>query len=410
MAITEGQGHKAKRVVVLIAAACLVYAISGGLRANFGMIITALSSFTAIHYADVSFVMGVTQLLYGITQPLWGALALKRSNTLVLCIGTVLFLAGLIFTPFCRSVLTLFLTFGIALGAGSGALCFGILMGTISPIIGKEKASAASGILNASSGIGSAVLSPVLQLLNSQIGVAGSLWVLAIPTLLIFPIIFWIRMMQGNTVVDGADSAAASGAEQSSLRLLRTALREADFRRLMLGFSTCGFHMIIIQTHLVTQFVSYGITAGVVAGIYTFFGVATMAGSVLSGFLCSKFSLKNVLGTEYAVRAVIVALFMFAMPKNLTTAIIFALILGLTGDATVTPTSEIVSRRFGAKTIGFLFGMTFVCHQIGAFISSWLGGVLIEQTGSYTLIWSLDILLCAMAALTSYRIKRHEGE
>ena len=100
---------------------------------------------------------------------------------------------------------------------------------------------------------------------------------------------------------------------------------------------------------------------------------------------------------------------LFAAPKNLFSMVMFTFVLGMTGDATVTPTSEIISSRFGARTMGFLFGITFVCHQTGAFISSWLGGVFIDNMGNHELIWMIDIALCAFAALASFRISFKEA-
>ncbi|MDD6569202.1 MAG: hypothetical protein ACI3X3_08510 [Acidaminococcus sp.] len=97
---------------------------------------------------------------------------------------------------------------------------------------------------------------------------------------------------------------------------------------------------------------------------------------------------------------------MFLLPKTLLFLTVFALLLGLTGDATVTPTSEIVSRKFGPAAMGFLFGITFVCHQVVAFVSSWLGGIFYTQTGSYMSLWLADALLCALAAGVSWSIKK----
>lgn len=174
----------------------------------------------------------------------------------------------------------------------------------------------------------------------------------------------------------------------------------------MIGFGTCGFHMFIIQTHIFSQIVSYGIAERTAFLAYTVFGLTTMAGSVLCGFLCQRLALKNMLGSLYGIRAVIVAVFMLLLPKTVFTVFLFIVILGLTGDATVTPTSEIVSWRFGPESLGFLFGITFVGHQIGGFISSWLGGVFIAQSGNYQAIWMFDIALCAIASAASYGIHR----
>ena len=135
-----------------------------------------------------------------------------------------------------------------------------------------------------------------------------------------------------------------------------------------------------------------------------------MLGSVLCGLLCQRLPLRTVLGSLYGIRAVMVAIFLFLMPKTVVSVLVLIIVLGLTGDATVTPTSEIVSRRFGPASLGFLFGMTFVCHQIGGFLSSWLGGVLISTQGNYNTIWMVDVVLCAVAALASYRIRRNVTE
>ena len=61
---------------------------------------------------------------------------------------------------------------------------------------------------------------------------------------------------------------------------------------------------------------------------------------------------------------------------------------------------------FGATLANLGIGITFVSHQIGGFMSSWLGGIFITQSGNYQAIWMFDIALCAIAALASYGIHR----
>lgn len=200
---------------------------------------------------------------------------------------------------------------GIVMSAGTGALCFGILMGALSPWLGREKASAVSGVLNASSGIGGAVLGPVLQQVTAYWDIRVGLLLLGGALGLLVPVLWWL-----GAPIEGARAAAAQK-EISISRLFRRACKTWTFKALMLGFSTCGFHMIIIQTHLVTQLESYGIPAATAALIYTGYGVTTMVGSVLSGMLCLRFPLARVLGGLYGVRAVTVGVFMFLLPKTL---------------------------------------------------------------------------------------------
>lgn len=410
----------ASTAILLIVCGCLIYAVSGGIRSSMGMIINPVVDKTGIGYADVSFACGIMQLMYGLTQPVWGTVALKRSNVFVLLVGIPLLAAGLAVTPLCHSRIMIVIFLGLLFGAGSGALCFGIVMGAISPIIGTRRAASASGILNASSGIGGSIAAPLIQILTARLGIVMALIIIAAPIVILFPVVIWIGRISrsgdpdaGKTSDVDSESANADASDaessRSAVQIFLDAFRSPDYRALMIGFGTCGFHMCIIQTHFVTQIISYGISESTAALIYTVYGVFTMLGSITSGILCSRLHLKTVLGSLYGARVLIVVFFLVA-PKNLLSILIVTFILGMTGDATVTPTSEIISRRFGPATMALLFGITFVGHQIGGFISSWLGGIFISSSGNYTTIWLMDIALCALASLVSYRIRIHEGE
>lgn len=394
---------KKTSIFFLIFLSCAIYAVSGGLRSNFGVIINSIAQWTGLKYSDAAFSLGIMQLMYGVTQPLWGIVALKKGNSFILIIGIPLLAAGLLATPFCSSVLLLTIFLGVLFGTGSGALCYGMIMGALAPLIGKERASAASGILNASSGIGGAVLSPIIQMLNVSFGLGGTMAILCLPLAALTPAVIWIRNLNKKKETEASESDK-NHSEKSPLPLLKRAFADADYRGLMIGFGTCGFHMCIIQTHMISQFVSYGTPETTAVLIYTIYGIAAMAGSILSGFLCTKFRQKNVLGSIYFARVFIVLVFILSA-KTLPFIWTFALLLGFTGDATVTPTSEIISGRYGAYAMSFLFGITFVTHQIGGFISSWLGGILITEKGNYIAIWIIDIVLCAVAALVSYKIR-----
>lgn len=291
-------------IILLIASACVLFGLSIGIRMNYGILLNAYATQGGIPYDKISLVIAVGELVYGIAQPLLGILAMKKSNAFVLKIGLALLALGFLTSSVVRNGIVLIFTFGILLSGGTGAVCFGMIMGAVSPFIPKEKAAFASGIVNASNGVISSVMSPVMQ------------------------------------------------------------------------------------------------------SFLTSFGIATMAGDLLCGLLCSRVSLKNSLSLLYALRVIFVAFFVFLCPKNAATVLLFATLTGLTGDATVTPTSEIINRKFGAKKLAFLFGIVFVCHQIGAFASTALAGILVELTHSYATAWSADLFLCAFAAAVSFRIAK----
>lgn len=320
---------------------------------------------SGIDYASVSFIIAVGQILYGATQPVFGMLALKKSNTCVLFLGICMMAAGLIATPLCTSTWSLLLFFGIILPSGTGALCFGIVMGAIAPIIGEKRAAMASGIVQASAGIGDALMSPELQYLTAWRGVSFSLPLFSVPILLTIPAVAWLGRSRKESGLQAAQQERTAGASETEKlsAILRASFHDPAYWCLLIGFSTCGFHMSIIETHLFSQYVANGIPGNIASLALTVYGTATMLGAIITGFL------------------------------------------GLTGDSTVPPTTGIISAKVGVAKMAIVYGSIFIGHQIGAFSSAWLGGILVNTGLGYTALWIADLCLCAIAAAASFRIR-----
>jgi predicted MFS family arabinose efflux permease len=113
----------------------------------------------------------------------------------------------------------------------------------------------------------------------------------------------------------------------------------------------------------------------------------------------------RLLSFYYGFRAIWVLAYIWFFPKTMLTAVLFSIGLGMSGDATVSPTSGLVSENFHVSRVATLIGILFFTHQIGAFFSAWLGGLLRELLGGYTAIWMMDVVLCAFAGIISFQIK-----
>jgi predicted MFS family arabinose efflux permease len=79
--------------------------------------------------------------------------------------------------------------------------------------------------------------------------------------------------------------------------------------------------------------------------------------------------------------------------------------MGLLWLSTVPLTNGTVATLFGVRNLSMLGGITFLFHQIGAFLGGWLGGYVYDHTGNYDLVWRIAILLSLLAGLLNWPVR-----
>ena len=386
------------RIAGIILSACLLYMASAGLRTVFGVLLNIISAGTGIAYASVSTAIAIAQLVFGISQPVFGVIANKTSKRFVLMLGCLFMGLGLILIPFCNGLVSLIGALGVILPIGTGAVSFGMIMSVVSPLLGEKKAILTSGLVNASSGVGGIIFAPVLQGLYDASGLFVTMLVFAIyMTALIVVSALMCGRPQKADVAEKEDKHDVKS-------LLKSALGNKNYLALVLGFFTCGYHMGIVETHLFSQIVSYGISESVTAFAFSVYGAAVMLGCLICGVLCNKIPMQRVLSAIFGSR-VIWPVILILMPKNEVTIMIIVILLGLTGAATMTPTSGLTEKLFGADNLATLFGVIFLSHQVGSFFSAWIGGKSVEMTGDYIIVWAIAMGLSLIAAIATSKIK-----
>ena len=390
--------------VLLVTVACMMlFMLNNGVRANFGLIFSAVHEYTGVPEDAISLAVAIAQLLYGLSQPFFGILALKKSNSFVLGVGGILMGAGLLLIPFSSSAGLLYLSLGVLVGLAAGALAFGVVMGAATPAIGQRYAAVASGIINGAGGLGGAILAPYLQVMTDYSLFPQSMLGLAGVSGCVVLLCIWLNKKELN-------STLAEDKKTETAPMIREMLGEAftssQFMHLALAFFTCGFFMAIIETYLYPQLISYGFSGSKVAFLFTIYGIMGMIGPVIAGFLCSKVNPKWVLGTTYGLRPVLILLFML-LPKSSLIVYAFVIGLGLVGNATVPPTTLLISKFFGNRKMPTLSGIAMVFHQIGSAVSTWIGGILIRSSGDYNTIWLCGAAVATAAAILCYTVKAH---
>jgi predicted MFS family arabinose efflux permease len=177
-----------------------------------------------------------------------------------------------------------------------------------------------------------------------------------------------------------------------------------SYRYLAAGFFVCGFHVAFLATHLPGVVAACGLPVQYGAWSLAVLGLFNIAGSIAMGWAVGRWRMKSLLSLVYGVRALAVLVFLMA-PKTGPVLLVFAAVMGLTYLSTVPPTVGLVLKFFGPSNMAMLFGIVMLSHQVGGFLGAWLGGQVFEATGSFDLVWIIDILLAVGAALVHLPIR-----
>ena len=255
----------------------------------------------------------------------------------------------------------------------------------------------ATGMVNAGGSFGQFLMAPLAIGLIASMGWASAMQVLGLLVLLALPAA-WV--LKGNAL----QSAPAGQKRLSAREAIAEAFRLPSFWMLSAGFLVCGFHVAFLATHLPGVIAECGLPVQVGGWALAMIGLFNIFGSFGMGWAVGRWRMKSLLSLVYASRALAITLFLLA-PKTEVTVLVFAAVMGVTFLSTVPPTAGLVAKFFGTANMAMLFGIVMVAHQVGGFMGAWLGGRVFEATGSYNIVWIIDILLAVGAALVHLPIK-----
>ncbi len=364
----------------------LIVMLSLGIRHGFGIFLRPMTLDLQWPRSTFAFAIALQNLVWGLTQPLSGMVADRYGAGRVLVAGGLLYAAGLAGMALSTSGVELALSAGVLIGLGLSCT-YAIVFGVAGRAVAPEKRGAALGVLSAMASFGQFAMLPYGQSLISGLGWWWALMILAANACLILPL----------AIPLAAQRSAASPQRQPVAAALAEARAHRGFWLVALGFFVCGFQVVFVATHLPAYLLDKGMTVEVGMAALALIGLANIPGSFLAGWLGDRYSRKSLLARIYLARAAIIAAFL-GLPLTEWTVYLFAVALGLVWLGTVPLTSGIVARIFGVQYLSMLFGIVYLCHQIGAFLGGWLGGYVYDTTGAYGPVWAIAAVLSVLAA------------
>lgn len=382
----------ARRVLICTG---LIVSISMGIRHGFGFFLAPMSSDFGWNREVFAFAIGLQNLLWGLAQPITGALADRFGAARVLMTGALLYALGLMLMTVSDTGWLMSGSAGLVLGLALSGTTYSVVFGVIGRTVPAEKRSQAMGLASAAGSLGQFIMMPVEQRLIDGLGWMPALFVLATIALLIIPAAGMIKEPL---------QAKATQAGQSLWAAAREAFGYRSFQLLLAGYFVCGFQVVFIAVHLPAYLKDKGLPGDTAAVALALIGLFNVFGTYLAGQWGSRMPKHYLLAGIYLLRALAITLFI-SLPISQVSVWMFASVMGFLWLSTIPLTNGVIAGIFGVAHLSMLSGMVFFSHQIGSFLGVWLGGRLYDITGAYDIVWYISIALGLLAFLVNLPIR-----
>jgi MFS family permease len=355
-----------------------------GIRQSLGLFLAPVTHDLGISAADFTLALATQNIVWGLSQALVGATADRFGLRITMMAGAAVYVVGLAIMAAAQGTIALIISgglIGVALSCTATSLAMAACVRAVTP----ERWSKILGVVSAVGSLGT-----LLVPLATQALLAHEPWQIGA----VFFMLMAIAMLPAAFLAGGADRIPGHSTASTSMReVLGQAMRNRPFLVMSGAYFVCGLNLIFLTTHLPAYLAICGQDPMLSAEALAVIGGVSAVGSLLTGWLGSRYPKHIILGLLYILRAVIFAAY-FILPPTPTSTLLFAAAMGLLWWPGLAPLiGGLVAEIFGTRYMATLLGVSFVVHQVGSSLGAWGGGLIFDFSGSYDAAWQIGTVI-----------------
>ncbi|MAM82750.1 MAG: MFS transporter [Euryarchaeota archaeon] len=401
--IANADQGKVRLFTPVLAVGCIIVLVGFAIRASFGVFQIPIQEEYGWARAEFSLAIAIQNLAWGFGAPFFGAFAEKMGDRRAIVLGSILYALGLVLTTGADTALSIQL-YEVLVGFGIAGTGFGVILAVVGRASAPEHRAMSLAIATAAGSAGQ-IVGPMVAVLLLESMPWQSIFIIFAASILAVLLLLPFMKSPGH--------AAKEEIEESLGEILRIAMKDPSYMMIFVGFFSCGYQLAFITAHfpaLITEMSApvepigwcgdLGIetTAALGGFAISVIGAANIVGTLMAGWAGKRFGKKWLLSGIYAGRSIAAAWFILT-PITANTVLIFSFAMGFLWLATVPLTSGLVAHIYGLRYMATLYGIVFFSHQMGSFVGVYLGGVLYDVYGSYTIVWWIGIAVGVFSSL-----------
>lgn len=374
----------------ILIGASLILLLGLGIRQSFGLFLTPVTQDLAITAADFTLALAVQNIVWGVSQALISAFGDRFGMRITMMAGAAIYVAGLGVMAAAQGTIALLVS-GALIGIALSCTATSLTMSAVVRAVSAERRSMTLGVVSAVGSLGT-LIGPLI----TQAMLVYAPWQAAV---LLF-VAMSVAMLPAAFLAGGADKIPAPTTETASMRqVLRLAATNRQYLVMSVAYFVCGLNLVFLVTHLPTYLAICGQDPMLSAAALAIIGGVSAVGSLITGWLGSRYPKHIILGLLYILRSLLIAVY-FVLPPSPTSTILFSVVMGLLWWPGLVPlVGGLVADILGTRYMATLLGISFVVHQVGSSLGAWGGGLIFDMYGSYDRAWQIGTLIGCAAGL-----------
>ncbi|MBP7459694.1 MAG: OFA family MFS transporter [Candidatus Delongbacteria bacterium] len=310
-----------------------------------------------------------------------GKFADQKGPRAVVMVGSLIFALGVFLAGFSWNMVTLYLTYGLMMGIGSG-IAYGAIVGAVVKWF-PDKRGLSSGLVVGALGGGPLVLAPLAQaLLDSPgLGLMGTFKVMGLAFLVVMLAAAYFISSPPKDYSPAGFNRSKPGARPMAADITwREMLKKSKFwfMFLLYAFGTFSGLMLISQASPIAQELAQAAPA-MAATIVGILALANALGRVLWGAISDKLGRLEALGSMFLITTLVMISLPWVAGHIISLTLAFILV-GLCFGGYLGIFPSYCADSFGSKNISVNYGILFSAFSLAGVFGPRIGAMFTYQT------------------------------
>ncbi len=389
----------------IVGAAFAVTLLGFGSAYTFSAFLTPLEQEFGASRGEVSLVFSLAGFLYFALGIVSGPLADRYGARTMAVLGMLLVGAGLVFAGLARTIMEVYVAYGLGVGIGVGC-AYVPAVGAVQRWFVRRRGFA-SGLAVSGIGLGTLVMPPLAAWLIDLIGWRQAYITLGVLAALLGIAMSWLLVNDPRDKGLGPDGDPLSAASTASARAGATvgeAVRSRQFIGLYAASLACAFGVFVPFVHLVPYALDLGIAPTSAVLLLGMIGVGSTAGRFFLGGLADRMGRHASLVAMHA--GIALSLIIWALAGSFWTLALFAFLFGVFYGGWVAIIPSVATDYFGGRHIGGILGVLYTSVAFGTLIGPSAAGFAFDINHSYRVPILASIAVSFVAAALAFWVAK----